>query len=386
MKWAGGVGLLAGLLGVAAGAQAQTNDHFFRSWRWTREEGTARAAALGGAALALADDGVAARANPANLTTLSRTEIAVHVLRRGSATTPAGDALSGGAALGSFSIAARLGARWAAGLYAADTRHARIAIPARRLPDGFTDEGGLEVRVREAGLAAAWQIADTVHAGGRVSLGHASVSGEYRREAAGEPARLRVGTGGSDARLTGALGAVWEPAARLRLAFAAERGNAWTLDRTAVSPWLGATLDHGSHYRLRQPSVLGVGASIRLSRKLVAFGQADLVRYGEIQQALIIRQGAHARDDYRLADAWEPRAGLEVSLPFAKVSLQLRGGFERLAEGGLFYQGRDAVEQAAFPGSAARLGWTAGGPWSPAASGWTSPPAGPANGRPCWRV
>jgi hypothetical protein len=147
----------------------------------------------------------------------------------------------------------------------------------------------------------------------------------------------------------------------LRLAFAAERGNAWTLDRTAVSPWLGATLDPGSHYRLRQPSVLGVGASIRLSRKLVAFGQADRVLYGEIQQALIIRQGAHSRDDYGLADAWEPRGGIEVSLPFAKVSLQLRGGFERLAAGGLLYQGKDPVEQAAFPGSPARLGWAAGG-------------------------
>jgi long-subunit fatty acid transport protein len=345
---------------VATTAQAQTNDHFFRSWRWTREEGSARAAALGGAALALADDSVAARDNPAALTSLSRTEIAVHLLRRGSATTPAGDSLAGGATLGSFSVGARLGTRLAAGLYAADTRHARIAMAARPLPDGLTDEGGLEVRVREAGLAAAWQIAGTFHAGGRLSLGYASVSGEYRREAAGQPTRLRVGTGGSDARLTGALGAVWQPAERLRLAFAAEKGNAWTLDRTAVSPWLDVTLDSGSTYRLRQPSVLGVGASIRLSRKAVAFGQADHVRYSEIQSALIIRQGAHSRDDYRLADAWEPRAGLEVSLPFTKVSLQLRTGIERLAEGGLAYQGRDVVEQAAFPGSAAQVGWTAG--------------------------
>jgi long-chain fatty acid transport protein len=354
--------MLAAALLTATAASAQTNDAFFRSWRWTREEGSSRAAALGGAAIALADDSTAARANPAGLTSLSRIEIAVHVLRRGSATTPAGDGLAGGATLGSFSFGARLGTRVAGGLYAADTRHARIAMEPRPLPDGLMGDGSLEVHVREAGLAAAWQIGGNFHAGARVSVGHASIKGEYHREAAGEPARLRVGTGGSDMRVTGALGVVWQPAESLRLAAVAETGNAWELERTAESPWLrGAVLDPGSTYRLRQPSVLGVGAAVRLSRKLVAFGQMDRVRYGEIQSTLIIRQGAHSRDDYQLLDAWEPRAGLEVSLPLTKVSIQLRGGVERLAAGGLLYQGRDAAEQAAFPGSEARVAWTAGG-------------------------
>ena len=355
-------GLTAGVLLAASAASAQTNDAFFRSWRWTREEGSSRAAALGGAAIALADDSTAARANPAGLTSLSRIEIAVHVLRRGSATTPAGDSLGSGATLGSFSFGARLGTRLAAGLYAADTRHARIAMATQPLPDDLMGDGRLEVRVREAGLAVAWQVGGNFHAGARVSVGHASINGEYRREAAGQPARLRVGTGGSDVRVTGALGVVWQPAERLRLAAVAEKGNAWELDRNAESPWLrGATLDPGSTYRLRQPSVLSLGAALRLSRKLVAFGQMDRVRYGEIQSTLIIRQGAHSRDDYQLLDAWEPRAGLEVSLPLTKVSIQLRGGIERLAAGGLLYQGRDEAERAIFRGSEARLGWTAGG-------------------------
>jgi len=228
------------------------------------------------------------------------------------------------------------------------------------MPDGLTDDGNLEVRVREAGLAASWQAAHGFHLGGRVAVGHASISGEYRREAPGEPTHLRVGTGGSDTRLTGAAGAAWEPGARVRLAFLYELGNAWELERTAVSPWLDATLDPGSSYRLRQPSVLAVGGAFQLSRKLLLVAEADHVSYGEIQSALIIRQGAHSRDDYVLASAWEPRGGLELSLPFTKLSLQLRAGVERLAAGGLSYQGGDPVELAAFPGSPARVGWTAG--------------------------
>jgi hypothetical protein len=355
--------VLAGLALTLAGtlAEAQTNDHFFRSWRWTREEGSARAAALGGAVVALGDDAVAGRANPAGLGSLSRSEVAIHVLQRGRATTPSGDTLSGGAALGLAAAAARLGTRWTAGLYAADTRHARLVLQPRPLPDGVTDEGTLEVRVREAGISAAYQVAARFHVGARLAIGHASVNGEYRRETPGEPTGLRVGTEGSEARLTGALGVVWEPVTRVRLGFAAEAGNAWTVDRTAMSPRLGANLDPGSAYRLRQPSALVLGASVRLSRKLVAFGQADRVRYGEIQSVLIIRQGAHSRDDYRLVDAWEPRAGLEVSLPLTKVSFQLRGGLERLAAGGLRYEGREDVERATFGGAPARLGWAVGG-------------------------
>lgn len=348
------------LAACALPAQAQTNDHFFRSWRWAREEVSARAAALGGAAVALADDSVAARVDPAGLGSLSRTEISGQMVRRGQATTPAGDALTGGVALGSLTGAGRLGARWAAGIYVAETRHAHLTLAPLALPDGLTDDGSLEVRVREAGLAAAWQAASGFHLGGRLAVGHAAISGEYRREAPGQPTHLRVGTGGADTRLTGALGATWEPAAHVRLAFLAELGNAWTLDRTAVSPWLDATLDPGSTYRLRQPSVLAVGAAFQLSRKLLLVAEADRVSYGQVQSALIIRQGAHSRDDYVLADAWEPRGGLELSLPFTRLSLQLRAGVERLAAGGLAYQGGDAVELAAFPGSPACVGWTAG--------------------------
>ena len=355
--------LLAVLLLGAAPLHAQTNDHFFRSWSWGRDEGDARAAALGGASLALADDSVLARVNPAGLPSLSRPEISVNVLRRATASTAAGDTLSGGVTLGSFTAGARVGSRWTAGLYATDARHARITMDTRVPPDELIDRGSLEIRVREAGVSTGIQIAPGLYFGGRLGLGYASAEGEYRRDppTPTQLTRLIVTTSGSDARLTGGVSAVWEPTSRLRLAGALDQGNAWTLERKAQSPWLGADLDTGSAYRLRQPSALRGGAALRLSHKVQAVAQVDRVRYSEIQSVLIIRQGAHAREDYQLADAWEPRGGLEVSVPFRTLSLQLRAGVERPAPGALAYEGGDPVEQETFTGMPARFGWTAGG-------------------------
>ena len=75
---------------------------------------------------------------------------------------------------------------------------------------------------------------------------------------------------------------------------------------------------------------------------------------------LSIRLGAHARSDYELDDAWEPRAGLEVSLPFSSASLQFRGGYHRVANGALRYAGTDAVEAASFLGTAPENVFSAG--------------------------
>ena len=77
MRAALGTLLLAAL---AADAGAQTNDHFFRAWRFASDPLTARAAGMGGAVIALPDDTGGIEQNPANLTSLGKTEIAACLL------------------------------------------------------------------------------------------------------------------------------------------------------------------------------------------------------------------------------------------------------------------------------------------------------------------
>ena len=345
------------LLGSAP-ADAQTNDHLFRSLRWWPDPPAARTAGLGGAAVALADDTGGALANPANLTSLTRTEVTASLRRTGegaslpAAGTIASDPLGAHTTLGHLAGAGRIGTRWAVSAHLAATRQAKLRLDPRPLPDGLTDEGALDAKLTAAGIAGAWHIGRAIHVGARLDVVRASLSGEYRRESPGRPGELRVGMGGADTRIAGGLGAVWEAATNVRIGIAGSSGAGFSLDRTAVSPALNATLDPGSRFRVRQPAGVSLGTSVRLSRQVVVLAQLDRVRYAEIEDVLSIRLGAHARADYALDDAWEPRAGLEVSLPFRSASLQLRGGFHRVAAGAPRYVGSDAVEAASFLGTA----------------------------------
>jgi hypothetical protein len=351
---------------VAAPAAGQTNDHLFRSLRWWPEEIAARVAGLGGAVAALPDDTGAVHANPASLTSLTRTEVQASLRHTGAgASNPAAgaipsDPLGAHTALGHLAGGGRIGTRWAVSAQIAGTRQARIRLDPRPLPDCLTDEGTLDLKITAGGVAGAWQIGRAVHVGAQVDAVRASVSGEYRRESPGQPAQLRVGIGGAATRIAGGLGLLWEATPGVRLALAGSSGSGWSLDRTAVSPALNVTFDPGSTFRLRQPAVFSAGTCLRLTRQVTAVAQVDRARYGEIRNALSIRLGAHARTDYELRDAWEPRAGLEVSLPFRSASLQLRGGYHRAADGALRYVGTDAVEAASFLGTAPENVFAAG--------------------------
>jgi len=355
------------LLLLAPAARAQTNDHFFRAWRFASDPLTARAAGMGGAVIALPDDTGGIEQNPANLTSLGKTEVAASL--RTTATSDASypghapslpDSFAGGSALAFAGASGRIGTRWAIGVSYQGTRQTRIELGPRRLPDGLTDEGALETSFETLSVAAAWHIGRSLHVGARLGGAHASAEGTYRREAAGSAAELRVDTSGGSTRLAGAVGIAWEAASAVRLAASATSGATFGLDRESVSPAQDVTLDAGSRYRLRQPAVIGAGAWVRASRHVTVLGQLDRVRYGEIQSNLSIRQGAVARSDYALEDAWEPRAGVEVSLPFRSVSLQLRGGWQRAGAGGLRYTGTDAVEAASFLGAPAHGAFSAG--------------------------
>jgi hypothetical protein len=359
-------GALALLLSASA-VRAQTNDHFFRSWRSAADAPTGRAAGMGGAVVALPDDTGGIAANPANLTSLGKTEVSASLRTTADGDVsypvrppPRADVFAGSSTLAFAGAAGRVGTRWAVGASYQGTGRTRIELAPRTLPDGLTDEGTLSTSFDAASVAAAWHIGRSLHVGARIAAARASAEGAYRREAAGRAADLRVDTSGDSTRFAGGIGIAWEATSAVRVGAAATSGATFSFDRHSVSPAQNVTLDPGSRYRLRQPPVIGAGACVRVSRHVTALAQLDRVQYGEIRSTLSIRQGAVARADYELDDAWEPRAGVEVSLPFRSVSLQLRGGWHRAAPGGLRYTGTDAVEAASFLGAPAHGAFSAG--------------------------
>jgi hypothetical protein len=313
---------------------AQTGDIHYRSWHWMEEPSAGRAAGLAGASTALSDDSVAAEANPAALTTLSKNELTGSLLRRGSGRSPLGDALAARTGLGFGALAGRLNSRWAIGAFTFEPHAVRIDLASSPLADGSRDEGHLEGVVVQRGASLAFRVNPRVHVGARISANHLDLAGEYRRAAdPGEP-RLRVQTEGDSTRVSTRLGVLLELTRRLRLGLTRESGARFPVQRTATSPVLGQTLDAGSREEVRQPSVVSGGLAFRASPKLLVSGQLDYVRFGTLEPGDVVRPGGYAQSSYELF-TWESRLGVEVSVPLPSVSVQLRAGVHNLGSGAL---------------------------------------------------
>jgi hypothetical protein len=122
---------------VWASGYGQTNDHFYRSWRWSITPATARAVGLAGAYAALADDSGTAFLNPAGIASLPKSEFSVSLLANQPGTVGL-DRLGAWTGLAAGSGAVRLSKKTALALRPATCR--RIGSAAR-LPDGSADAG-----------------------------------------------------------------------------------------------------------------------------------------------------------------------------------------------------------------------------------------------------
>jgi hypothetical protein len=340
-----------GLVALCAPAGAQTNDHLFRSWRWATDATSPRAAGLAGAMTAVADDVSAAVHNPAGLAGLTKSELAASLLSRRQGEAPPGDGIAARTGVGFAGLAARVGGRLVVAATLSETHARRLRLDSGlALPDGVPEAGAIEAVVTDVAVAAGWRLAPRVHVGARVGRSRLALDGELSREPPGGPVELRVAASGEAARTSAAAGVVLEPVRRVKLAASGALGLRWRFTRTAVSPLLGAVLDPGSGFDVRQPAIVSAGVSVEPSLKVRLLAQVDHVRYAQIRSSLVIGQGAHRREEYELADAWEPRLAAELSLPRRASSLQLRAGVHWRAAGALRYAGGDALEKASFVG------------------------------------
>jgi hypothetical protein len=358
VKRAAQVALVLATLGRPAAAQ--TNDHFFRSWRWIAEPSDARGSGLGGAVAALGDDPSAALGNPSGLASLDKSQLQAGLRSRGAGSSAVGDAIDSHTGLGSVVLAWRPHRSLVVAGFVAEPYARGLTLDTPALADGLADRGALAGTVTDLGAAVAWRAAPWLDIGARAAASRLALEGTYTRDPAAGATNLRVDTGGHATEPTGSIGARLALGRRAHLGLVATTGAAWVVTRTAASPVQGVVLVSDEPYEIRAPRIVAAGIALEPSRRLALFGQVDYVAYHDIQQGLVIGQGALARADYQLQNAWEPRVGAELSVPQRTFSLQFRAGVHLQAAGLLRYVGSDPVELAAFAGERRRAVISAG--------------------------
>lgn len=322
------IGLLA--LAVAAPAGAQTNDAYWSVWNGREERLSARAQALGGAAVALGDDAGAAATNPALLATLRRSELVGGYSSFGRSnfgTIGGGGLLKNGIALG--------------GYVRRPATFSETALD-RRLDYELT-EGG-------ATAAAKW---GRVAAGVTVYASRLALTAESLSQESGGP--LRAGGGAGSTRLGATAGLAWTDGT-WTVGASFRTGSTFSADRTSTLD--GLTDDAGSKIDVERPWLLSLGASYQ-GVKVGAFGQVD-VRQAGIVRMVANRGPSTGTYDAETGGVAAVRGGLQYALLLGGISVIPRAGVTHLAEAGIRYAGANASEALLFAGTDAHTRATFG--------------------------
>ena len=343
---------LAAMAALCPAAFAQTNDPHWRSWQWLEETASPRAAGLGGAFVALADDAAAVALNPAGLAALPKSDLQLSVLHRDGATLPSGDSLAAKTGVGFVGGSARVTPKVALGGYLTVPHDVRLELA----PAG-TDRGFLRTSVADAGAAVGWRPTPRFHLGLRLNVTRLRADGDVIHEDAtlSYSARSRS----EQKRIAGDLGVLIRLTDETSLGVSYTQGARWDADRVAERPGFGALPELA--YQVSSPSRLSAGLAHRPSPRLALVGQLDYVLLGRFEDTFQVVRGPVASSDYTLRNGLDARAGVEASWAFRPGSLQLRGGIA--SEAGAAYR-FDAVhpgsERAVFPGAERQTRFTAG--------------------------
>jgi len=315
------------LLAIAAGASAQTTDPVFAGWRWAPPAVGSRPAGMGGAFVAIADSVKSAVVNPAGLTLVPVSEI--------------------GLSSGRPWLAAGFGRpRIRVAGYVARTDEARVELA--EVSPGT--RGSLDSSVFEAGLAAGVELHPRVRVG--ASLAWARLRLEGQRLATGDEGQEAVAAtvDGEDGRVHATaglllilVGANARALPSLRLGVSYQPGFDWSAQMNVTSAAAADTIE------IRRPSLIAFGLAWRASDRWSLLAQGDVIRYGEVVDALE-RNVGDAAAGFSLANAVEPRLGAEFAAPLwcGCGIVRLRGGLHYRSPGTLLYEGVDPLAAQAF--------------------------------------
>ncbi len=335
---------IVSLPGVAA--HAQTSDPNYRSWAYLVDFSAPRAAGMGGASVAVADDAAAVALNPAGMLTLKKTEIEGSILSRGSGTLPGGDATASRTSEGFIGGSAKVSQKWAVGAYIWEPHDLHLTL-SQGGAAGSLDSGGLNSTVTDVGAAGAWQPTNHVMLGLRVNVTHMSLEGIVRHGAT-DGTGFDATTSAAQDRVAGDFGilikASESPDVTIGAAFT--QGARWNATRNAQS--LAGVAQQPIEYQVSSPNVVRGGVSVRPTPRLLVTAEVDYAALSRLKDGFIVVPGTGSAGDYTIDDGVDFRAGAEYAIPAGSASVVARAGIYSATAAG--FKAASASATSAFSG------------------------------------
>ena len=349
-----GVGVLVwGMLGAAI-ACGQTNSEIFAHFTFNFNNPGARATALGGAFISLADDATAAEANPAGLTALVRPEFSFECKALRFTRTVDNFSHTGTAA--QYSL---VGKDFTS--HVISPSFASVVVPVGKLTfsafrhelvnfessfytrgsyvppltDGSTFypvSASLEMSVVNYGIAAAMKVSRQVSVGVSAGLSQMNASSLLTRYGVEvfNPSTVLSEDAIDDAAFDFMInaGVLWRPTQRLSIGATFKRRPSFSLEQRFrfISSWRDSVMNRRVNFHV--PSSAGVGISYRATDELTFAVDAQRVFYSSLTRDFVTTYSLEntAPGDYTVDDGMEFHAGAEYIFFVSSVGVALRGG------------------------------------------------------------
>lgn len=315
----------------------------------------ARANAMGGAFIGLADDATAAFTNPAGLTVLTKPEISVE-FKAGNYTTRIIDRIgtsdydktASGLSFISFAYPAK---NTTVTIYRHQLMNAKADFvwheidthdpnPANWLDsDTYVDS---DTQVNTLGVGLGTKLNDRLSLGlsvGLSQLDYKTTSFRYQEVAGAMTPDSKEESNSNDSAEQYTISLLWNVAGELNLGLVYRQGpkftvskSSWEYDPTAnggYGAWQGLRYQTDSEFKV--PDVYGLGCSYRFAPNLTMVMDANYVKYSQLIAEFIGAQQSPFQltqmEGFNLDDEWEFRIGLEYVLDLAGSPVALRGGY-----------------------------------------------------------
>lgn len=346
---------------AAPRAAAQTGDIAFGGWSSRSRDIGGRPSGLGGAFVAVADDGRAAVTNPAGVALVPNVEAALGFgeLWVSLATSLRGETVPVSGPPADAQGQPRPcptgpGPRpWTLAFFGQQTlsRESRVEVVAG---PGQLEDGVLSADREQVGVTVARGLTQWLNVGLSVNWRHLRMDAATRLRTDDDVELSRVvveGEANKARAVVGALATFGPPRSptSFRLGVAFERDlSAWNVGRREIDVTAGTAAEPAT-VRIEEPPLLSAGAAWRIDDSWLVTGQLDYIWYEDVLSTLRHNQVDEA-GRFAIQDGFEPRFAVEHTRPSPIGGyLKVRAGIRRETSGRLHYTGSDLARSQAFP-------------------------------------